>query len=690
MKLFRKRQKLGNRGLSMIELLCSLAIMSILGMVAGSMLIVSANSYQRENADTDAQKEAQLVANQISDLLIDTTAEVEATNGVVDGRNRTSLLTIIQGTAGYEVEFVATENKLYYRQFTVDATGAKSNYTSKQLMAENLVNFYADVATFKETGNVKLDMVYAKGAGEYPAVFTVTARNKELMAGTAPAIFVSVPTEVILEPNQSYKINAPVSGAATGLTWSMVDSVSDSVTMIASDGTVKIGSNETINMFRVKVETTVKDDAGNPLVTKYVRVYVRKVTDAQATGTLVSGAPYKSGAVYNVTTEITGNNLQKAIGQNFDNDYVDAKTMGVSYSVSCSGISNSDFSFTSSPTGGATITLFTDMPEGAEIIVTATARHPLGTDGTNIFNKTGQPYYPAVIDTWVLRKPACVLNCEDGWKRKSDDPQATVIDARLAAVKPAGTWHEYEVMYREYPYGSYETGWLPNEYGGDGNNSSVVNLRPLFTGVLKYNKDYEIKIRLLVKKKEIQADGSEKIVTVWPTASTPEEEYVVQSVMKRVAVSFDSPSDVLDFEDLTQNNRDDAIAHPVTMTRHNGKKILEFNTVQGIKADEMRNAMVFVVEKEDASGNWMTCSNSDIEVNNESGSLKMTFRNITEISGLYRIKITAPQQTKYKLEPKTRADGSTYYDLAEDGREDYILWDEVTGNNIFYLYVNEG
>lgn len=668
MKLFRKRQKLGNRGLSMIELLCSLAIMSILGMVAGSMLIVSANSYQRENADTDAQKEAQLVANQISDLLIDTTAEVEATNGVVDGRNRTSLLTIIQGTAGYEVEFVATENKLYYRQFTVDAAGNKSNYTSKQLMAENLVNFYADVATFKETGNVKLDMVYAKGAGEYPAVFTVTARNKELMAGTAPAIFVSVPTEVILEPNQSYKINAPVSGAATGLTWSMVDSVSDSVTMIASDGTVKIGSNETINMFRVKVETTVKDDAGNPLVTKYVRVYVRKVTDAQATGTLVSGAPYKSGAVYNVTTEITGNNLQKAIGQNFDNDYVDAKTMGVSYSVSCSGISNSDFSFTSSPTGGATITLFTDMPEGAEIIVTATARHPLGTDGTNIFNKTGQPYYPAVIDTWVLRKPACAIDMGDGWMRRTDQAQGTVKQYILDAHKPGdGTW-KYEIKFREYPGGTFQSEWIPNVCG-DANGSMTINLRPGVTGALRYDKDYEIKIRLLI----VDKDGN----IVWPVlGSTPEEEYIIQNLMKKVSVTFDS--NMLGLTNASMN--DEATAPTLNIQKgqiYEGNSLLKYNQVVGVEAEDVWNEITYVLEKKDASGNWVACTDAWVQ---GGPSIKMKFDN-TGFSGNYRIKIMIVNQDKYSIDNSGN--------VTNLGKEDYILYDESTGNGIFYFNVNE-
>ncbi|MGN1225759.1 MAG: prepilin-type N-terminal cleavage/methylation domain-containing protein, partial [Candidatus Cryptobacteroides sp.] len=659
MKLFRKLRELGNQGLSMIELLCSLAILSILGMVAGSMLVVSANSYRSENADTGAQKEAQLVANQISDLLIDTTAEVVTSGGVVDGRNRTNLLTIIQGNVGYEVEFVAAEKKLYYSQFTIDASGNKINYTSKQLMAENLVNFYADVTTFKETGNVKLDMVYAKGDGEYPAVFTVTARNKELMAGTAPEVFVSVPAEIILEPNQSHTIPVAVSGAASNVKFSIDGSVAVGTTVNADTGEVKISSTELVNMFRVKVATTATKPDGTPLVTKFVRVYVRKVTDVDALGSLVSGMPYKSGAVYTVNSTITGNNLEQAIGQAWDNDYIDARTVGAKYTVSCSGISFSDFTFTNSPSGGLNIVLNTDMPDGASITVTATAKHPLGTDGTNNFNKTGSPYYPTVTDTWILRKPASVLTPGGGWMRRSNEAQADVNGSVLASVKPAGTRHAFQFMYREYPGGTFQSDWLNNVYGGDADDSMAVNLRPLFTGVLDYDKDYEIKIRLICK------DSSGNIV--WPTASTPEEEYLIQSIMRRVSITFDSTK--MGLTDAKQNDEASAPTLNIRKDEQIGAdgSLLKYNKVIGIDVNgtDFENRITYILEKKDASGNWVAASG--VEVQNPNRWLQMTFRS-TGFSGSYRVKIIVKDQKKYGLDASNN--------LIEVGNEDYILYDE--------------
>ena len=69
MRLFRKRiLKLGNRGLSMVELICAIAIVSLLGTTVSSIMVVSANTYRRGAAETEVQQEAQLVANQISSL----------------------------------------------------------------------------------------------------------------------------------------------------------------------------------------------------------------------------------------------------------------------------------------------------------------------------------------------------------------------------------------------------------------------------------------------------------------------------------------------------------------------------------------------------------------------------------------------------------------------------------------------
>lgn len=70
-------KKHDNRGLTLVELLCSIAILSVLAAAVGSVLVVSAKNYQRGTSEINLQQEAQLTANQIADLIIDTTAPLQ-------------------------------------------------------------------------------------------------------------------------------------------------------------------------------------------------------------------------------------------------------------------------------------------------------------------------------------------------------------------------------------------------------------------------------------------------------------------------------------------------------------------------------------------------------------------------------------------------------------------------------------
>ncbi len=73
-RLMKGWKKLGNRGLTLVELICAIAILSLVGTTVGGILIVSAQSYDNGMNEVELQQEAQMVVNQINDLIIDTTA----------------------------------------------------------------------------------------------------------------------------------------------------------------------------------------------------------------------------------------------------------------------------------------------------------------------------------------------------------------------------------------------------------------------------------------------------------------------------------------------------------------------------------------------------------------------------------------------------------------------------------------
>lgn len=675
MKLLKKPQRLGNQGLSLIELLCSMAILGMLAMVVSSILVVSANSYRRENADTGAQQEAQLVANQITDLLIDTSA-----HGVVaqvDFDPVTGILTITQGNMGYEISYVSAEQKLYFSQYGLDASGNRLNVTPRQLMAENLKSFSVDVSSFAETGNIGIDMVYTKGAEEYPAAFHVTARNKEQAPGTAVTPELKIPSEIIQEPGQNfYKLKANIVGGSGTLSYAC-EGHSDLVgTRVNPDGTVVIGNRETANMFRIKVTAMVNGPSGVSADVKYVRVYVRRATTVSVTGRLVSGVDGQAGAKYRLEAVVDGNNMNKAVGTDYDdpanlsdpdiarNLYVDP--YGINWSAS--GIDPGLYTLVRDATG-ATLTILGDLPDGAELTVTAAAAHPQGV------NKSGAAYFPGAEGYWKLKKFITPWTMGDGWLRQTDRAQATLKSDVLNKLKQDcgvehGGVHRFEVRFRRYPDGAFEEygfapgGWLTNKYGGDADNSMSINMRPLLTGALDYSKDYEMQIRMSI----YDAAGNK----VWPTAGTPESEYLISNIVYRVSVIF--KGDHLGFGDAI--SVDEANAPWVSMNRDQGYDMMHYSGVQGIEASSIHNNLEFLLEKKNAAGIWQPAHNA--EVQNAGGTFKLTFRNNDNYTGNYRVKVYARNMPDYRLQGTN---------LINYGNINYILYDEATGNNIFYFNV---
>lgn len=649
MRLFRKRfLKLGNKGLSMVELLCAVAILGLLSTAVSSVMVVSANSYQRGNSETEVQQEAQLVANQISDLLIDSTADVTYASDV---------LTIQQGGKGYEVSYNSANHKLYYCQYDIGAGGAKLNTSDNQLMAENLLSFSVNVADFAETGNVLLKMKFKNNNQEYPAVFTVTARNKETNSSATPSAYLDVPSEVILEPNQSYTIVATVSGTVGAITnYSIVGATSASTTVNGTGG-VTVGSDEMANMFRVKVSVT-GGGTGTLLAEKYVNVYVRRVNVINVSGSLTAGVDGAAGAVYQLTAALDGTNFPRALGASYDDNYVDPAQIEWTVTNNSGGIGYS--LTTGADNTRATLTLNGEMPVGADFTVTAVAKHPAGV------NKMSTPY-GSITDNFTLHKSMSPFNPPpaDGWKRQSNEPQTT-LNGQVDVLKAAygGTSHKVQIRYREYPSGTFG-GWLENIYG-DANNSMTVNLRPLVTGALDYDKDYELQIQLII----MDAAGNQ----VWPVAGvTPENEYLLGSVVKRVGVYFDSS--LLGLSMALQN--DAASAPTLSLTKDTQYELLAYNTVQGIDVvgTAFTNNMRYILEKKDASGTWVPAS---AEMQNQNGKCMLTFRN-ADFAGEYRVKVKVVDMPNNTLQ----ADGT----LRENGRMEYILYDETTGQNIFYFNV---
>ena len=83
-RIISQKTKMNNKGFSLVELLIAMAILAVVSLCVYSFMNTGARLYGKTSSDADIQKEAQLVANTISDLIIDCEVNIRYDNTVSD------------------------------------------------------------------------------------------------------------------------------------------------------------------------------------------------------------------------------------------------------------------------------------------------------------------------------------------------------------------------------------------------------------------------------------------------------------------------------------------------------------------------------------------------------------------------------------------------------------------------------
>lgn len=293
---------IGKKGFTLVEIIVSLAIMSIVAGAVGAFVIAGNNSYMRGNKELTLQEEAQLTANQLIDLIIDvergisfrtTTGQAvdEAGNPVADNvpvselllRNNDNVYMVRwQGqTAGAEY---ASANQLYLYEAanTKDADGkitawgdpSDPSQATPSLMAEYVTAFNIDL-TDLEKRKVKLEMTFTYQDKSYNVSETIKLRNDlsdEESDGYVWIDGLSIapnPADVARGASQTftYKFSgdsaAVKAAAAQGVSWSVSKaggSACSSSTTIDSDGKLSVALDEQLGDGVLIVTCTSKAD----------------------------------------------------------------------------------------------------------------------------------------------------------------------------------------------------------------------------------------------------------------------------------------------------------------------------------------------------------------------------------------------------------------------------------------------
>lgn len=410
MKLFKKILKLNDHGMTLVELICAVAILGMATTAVGGAMVVSAQNYQRNTIEFEVQQEVQTTTNLIGNMVVD------AKTAKWDEGNKT--LTVNGDGKEYTIVYNETEKRLEYTQN--DGTN-----TVTGVLAEGVEKFDVDDSNFESSKNVKVDLQVIKDDKTYDATYNTTARNGEvsnyLVAGSNAKI--QIERNVVLEPNQTYNFKAELKGIsmaeAGGIVWEYGPDFVSKADSTENGNEVSVTlkpSAEGNFSFTVKTANNKKNpdgsDSGVAYASQVVNVKVRRVTGMNNLSPVINGTPATAGATYEFVTNVTGDNLEMDLGAKYDNDYKNPKFVKFEYEMSGApaGKTASDYvgvvtSYENQNSPMYKVMITNTIPAGAKVTIKATAKHPEGViSGDSVYyNKASQDGNTKLNYTPVVR-----------------------------------------------------------------------------------------------------------------------------------------------------------------------------------------------------------------------------------------------------------------------------------------------
>lgn len=318
--------RLDNQGLTLVELICAIAIFSIIVATVGGVLVFSSKTYQKGSAETAVQQEAQFAVNRIGDMIQDS-VEVRYTEGM-DAQGNYARLVMDCGTRKYLVAWLGGSAQIMYGEAGREIEDM--NISASDLLAENISSFCADTTGFDVSKTVRIDMTVDADGREYAMSYNMTARNDDVTTNPVTPIrtaAIIVESRLILEPGQSYSVPVSIIGSAYGITASSSDESQMQVTGIGNESvdiSMELAAGQLSDIVYLTIATNEKgDDAITPLASATIEVQIRRVDGLTVAVTLLEGEEGKKDAKYKFTSSLTEYTpyLAKNVVATWDNDY---------------------------------------------------------------------------------------------------------------------------------------------------------------------------------------------------------------------------------------------------------------------------------------------------------------------------------------------------------------------------------
>lgn len=206
-----------NRGLSLVELVCAIAIFSMVTAIIGTVIVISARTYNKGISETGLQQEAQLAANRISTIVQD------ACEARFDPD--TSTLTLVTNEV---VNAESNERKTYTIQHEAEQLLYSEGGGVQVPLADKIEKFQVhnlggsfNEEEFKNTRTLYLDMQVKNGDKIYNVNYAISARNEMTVdipdgpAEIGASIFCDSSVVMVPGEGEHYKIPISIAGKLT-------------------------------------------------------------------------------------------------------------------------------------------------------------------------------------------------------------------------------------------------------------------------------------------------------------------------------------------------------------------------------------------------------------------------------------------------------------------------------------------
>lgn len=195
-----------NKGMSLIEIIIALAIMSIVLLAALQLVMSGTRIYTKTSESVDVQTEAQLLESQLNNLIVDAEYSVFACESAspgtpvtddVSGFTADAYIKVFNTNIAYYIAWDRADSKVYYLEKKVTdgsveelSYAEKSDFGNWYLMGEGVVGFSPDSSHISEKQRiVTVKIQVEKGQVSYETIQNISLRNNVLESNDLSEIY---------------------------------------------------------------------------------------------------------------------------------------------------------------------------------------------------------------------------------------------------------------------------------------------------------------------------------------------------------------------------------------------------------------------------------------------------------------------------------------------------------------------